>query len=242
MPATLSVVVPCYNEADGIPQLKERLLPVLDRVAATGRAVDLLFVDDGSRDNTYLLLCEAFGSRPRTRVVRHARNMNLGAAVRTGVAETQGEWIANLDSDCTYDPSLLEPMLAEMEQGADLVTVSPYHPRGRVEGVPVYRMFLSRSLTAMYRLILRKRIYTFTALARVYRREIVSQIASPAVDFTCLAEMMLKALTQDLRVAETPATLTVRRFGESKMKTVKVIRAHLHLLARLLFRPGSFLP
>lgn len=242
MPATLSVVVPCYNEAAGIPQLKERLLPVLDRVAATGREVELLLVDDGSRDHTFELLKEAFASRPGARVVRHERNMNLGAAVRTGVAESKGEWIANLDSDCTYDPALLEPMLAEMEKGADLVTVSPYHPRGKVEGVPAYRMFLSKSLTAMYRLILRKRIYTFTALARVYRRDIVPRISSPAFDFTCLAEMMLKALKQDLRVAEVPAVLSVRRFGESKMKTARVIRAHLRLIARLLLRPGAFLP
>ncbi|MCC7519741.1 MAG: glycosyltransferase family 2 protein [Verrucomicrobiae bacterium] len=239
MPATLSVVVPCYNEADGIAQLRERLLPVLDRIAAAGREVDLLLVDDGSRDDTYARLCTAFGSRLRTRVVRHERNLNLGAAIRTGISETKGEWIANLDSDCTYDPALLEPMLEEMEKGADLVTVSPYHPEGRVEGVPAYRMFLSRSLTAMYRLILRKRIYTFTALARVYRRAAVSRIASPAFDFTCVAEMMLKALKQDLRVAETPAVLTVRRFGESKMKTARVIRAHLRLIARLLLRSGS---
>jgi hypothetical protein len=68
------------------------------------------------------------------------------------------------------------------------------------------------------------------------------QIASPAFDFTCLAEMMLKALKQNLRVAEVPAVLSVRRFGESKMKTARVIRAHLRLITRLLFQPGSFLP
>lgn len=238
--ATVSVVVPCYNEADGIPQLKEKLLPVLDRVAAR-HDVELVLVDDGSTDDTYALLLEAFGSRQKTRLVRHERNMNLGAAIRTGVAESRGEWIANLDSDCTYDPAILEPLLTEIECGADLATVSPYHPQGKVEGVPAYRMFLSKSLTAMYRLILRKQIYTFTALARVYRRNIYSRIASPAFDFTCLAEMMLKALKQDLRVAEAPAVLAVRRFGESKMKTTRVIRAHLRLLGRLLFRPSSFL-
>lgn len=239
--ASLSVVVPCYNEADGISQLREKLVPVLEKVAAR-REVELILVDDGSTDDTHRLLNEAFGSLPQTKVVRHERNLNLGAAVRTGVKESTGEWIANLDSDCTYDPALLLPMLEEMEHGADLVTVSPYHPRGRVDGVPAYRMFLSKTLTAMYRLILRKKIYTFTALARVYRRSIYYRIASPAFDFTCLAEMMLKALKQNLRVAEVPAVLSVRRFGESKMKTVRVIRAHLRLLGRLLFAPSAFLP
>lgn len=233
-------MVPCYNESDGIPQLKEKLLPVVEE-ARRSYDVELVFVDDGSKDNTYELLLASFASYPNTKVVRHEKNMNLGAAVRTGIAVSKGEWIANLDSDCTYDPALLIPMLEKMTGGADLVTVSPYHPEGKVDGVPAYRMGLSKSLTALYRLILRKKIYTFTALARVYRRSIVSKIASPANDFTCLAEMMLKSLKQDLAVEEVPAVLSVRRFGESKMKTFKVIQAHLKLISRLLFQPKSFL-
>ncbi len=238
--ASLSVVVPCYNEADGIPQLKKGLLPVLDQVAHH-HEVELILIDDGSTDDTYWLLHKEFASRPRTKVVKHERNLNLGAAIRTGVMESSGEWIANLDSDCTYDPAVLFPMVQAMESGADLVTVSPYHPRGKVEGVPPYRLFLSRTLAALYRLILHKQIYTFTALARVYRRSIYDRIASPRNDFSSVAEIMLKALKQNLRVTEVPAVLSVRRFGESKMKTVRVIRAHLGLLWRLFFDPSSFL-
>ncbi len=237
--ATLSVVVPCYNEEDGIPQLKEKLLPVLERVGQS-YAVELVLIDDGSSDGTHAGLIGAFGDVKGAKVVRHKTNQNLGAAIRTGVGESTGEWIANLDSDCTYDPSLLVPMLEEMAAGADLVTVSPYHPRGRVIGVPAYRMFLSKGLTFFYRLILRKRIFTFTALARVYRRAVYPRISSPANDFTSLAEMMLKALKQNLKVSEVPADLSVRRFGESKMKTARVIRAHLGLIARLLFSPSSY--
>ncbi len=235
----LSVVVPCYNEEAGIAQLHERLLPVLDTVAQR-YPVELLLIDDGSSDDTNRLLHEAFDSRPGARVIRHERNLNLGGAIRTGIRESKGDWIAFLDSDCTYDPGLLEPMLAEMERGADLVTVSPYHPHGRVDGVPAYRLLLSKTLTAMYRTILRKQVYTYTALARIYRRSICERIASPAFDFTALAEMMLKALKQNLRVVEVPAVLSVRRFGESKMKTARVIRAHLTLLRRLLVEPASF--
>jgi dolichol-phosphate mannosyltransferase len=236
---SISVVVPCYNEADGVQQLKEKLLPVLDRVSAR-HSVELLLIDDGSTDDTNVLLSEAFGSLPNARVIRHPKNQNLGGAIRTGIQESTGDWIANLDSDCTYDPALLEPMIAHMEAGADLVTVSPYHPQGRVEGVPAYRMFLSGTLTAMYRLILRKRIYTFTALNRIYKRSITSHISSAAYDFTVLAEMMLKAIKQGLRIDEVPAVLSVRRFGESKMKTRRVIEAHLRLIRRLVFAPNSF--
>src|SRR5476649_816656 len=164
----VSVVVPCYNESASVEQLRERLLPVLDRLS--GRySFELLLVDDGSTDDTYNRLLEAFHERPATHVIRHPKNLNLGGAIRTGISKATGELIANLDSDCTYDPSLLEPMLAEMERGADMVTVSPYHPLGRVDGVPAQRLILSKGLSLLYRLILRKRVFTYTALNRVYR-------------------------------------------------------------------------
>lgn len=237
--AKVSVVVPAYNEAEGIDQLRSKLLPVLDRIAAR-HAVELVLIDDGSTDATFERLSQAFGDRPATRIIRHPQNRNLGGAIRTGVRESTGDWIANLDSDCTYDPAILEPLLAFMENGADLVTVSPYHPNGRVVGVPAYRLFLSRAAGGLYRLILGANIHTFTAMVRVYRRDVYERIASPESGFTAVAEMMLRAIKQDLRVAEVPAELSVRRFGQSKLRIAKVIAGHLRLMTRLILRPRSF--
>jgi len=235
----ISVVVPCYNEMDGIQQLEEKLLPVAERISAR-HPIELIFIDDGSTDETFRVLQETFGKHQHCRIIKHARNLNLGGAIRTGITESKGAWIANIASDCTYDPPMLEPMIAAMEDGADLVTVSPYHPNGRVDGVPAHRLALSKGLTFLYRLVLRKRIYTFTAMNRMYRREICAGIQSPASDFTSVAEMMIKALKQNLRVVELPAVLSVRQFGESKLKTGRVIRAHIRLLRRLIFAPSTF--
>jgi dolichol-phosphate mannosyltransferase len=235
------VIVPCYNEADGIPQLKEKLPPVLEQIRSQ-RECQLILIDDGSTDNTFDLLTQTFADVPNAKVVRHPQNMNLGAAIRTGFHESNGEWIAYLDSDCTYEPQILQTMIREMEQGNDLVTVSPYHPKGEVIGVPAYRLFLSKSLSFVYRLILRKQLYTYTAMVRTYRRSIFQNITSPANDFTAVAEMLLKACAQNLKVVEIPAALSVRRFGESKMKTARVIRAHLKLISRLIFKRSTFLP
>lgn len=237
--ASLSVVVPCYNEADGIEQLRDKLLPVLDHIRLR-HSVELLLIDDGSTDDTYERLNALFGGKPSTRVVRHPQNLNLGGAIRTGVRESTGDWIANLDSDCTYDPAVLEALVARMEKGADLVTVSPYHPEGRVVGVPGYRLLLSRGAVALYRMILRTKVYTVTAMVRAYKRDAYARIASPEYDFTSVAEMMLKAIKQGLRVEEIPAELTVRRFGQSKMRIARVIAGHLRLMTRLVLAPRSF--
>lgn len=234
----LSVVIPCFNEADGIPQLREKLSPVINEMKKQYQ-LELIFVDDGSTDNTFELLKNNF-TEPEYRIVRHDKNQNLGAATRTGFANANGRWVAFLDSDCTYEPSLLKPMIEEMKNGADLVTLSPYHPKGKVEGVAPYRLFLSKGLSFIYRIVLGKEIFTYTAMVRIYQKSIVERIVSPRNDFSSIAEMMLKSLKQNLVVKEVPAVLSVRRFGESKMKTLKVIKAHLGLLAKLIFSPSSY--
>lgn len=237
--ASVSIIVPCFNEAEGVGQLRAQLVPALRRLAL-GRRVEVVLVDDGSTDGTGRLLAEAFADVPEARVVAHERNRNLGASVRTGVASSSGDWILFLDADCTYPPEIVERFVAALEGGADLVTASPYHPHGKVEGVPAWRLGLSRGASWLYRRLLGRDIHTYTALARGWRRDVASELASPADDFTAVADMMLRALVQGRRVVEVPAVLGVRQFGQSKMRVLKVIAAHLRLMTRLLFRRSSF--
>jgi dolichol-phosphate mannosyltransferase len=82
-----TIVVPCYDEADGIPKLIDELSPVAARLAADG-PVELLFVDDGSRDDTARRLEQHAGWPVPVRVLRHERNLGLGAAVRTAFRPT----------------------------------------------------------------------------------------------------------------------------------------------------------
>ena len=130
----LSVVVPCYNEQDGIP----RLLSVLDDVRGLLNAYDweVVFVDDGSRDLTWEILEAARQTHPELRTIRHEVNRGLGAALRTGFQHATGDLVASIDSDCTYDPREIVDMARMIGEGADVVIASPYHPDGAVLNVP----------------------------------------------------------------------------------------------------------
>lgn len=94
---SITVVVPCFNEAGGIAKLKRELTPVLERLLEK-RAVQLVLVDDGSTDDTHSLLKKTF---PNALLVKHPRNLNLGAAISSGFREATSEIVAFLDSDCT---------------------------------------------------------------------------------------------------------------------------------------------
>lgn len=231
--SSLSIVIPCYNEEAGIPYLASQLNPAVQKLQQTYQ-VELIFVDDGSSDKTNELLQQHYGNNPGTKIIRHDRNKNLGAAMRTGFAHCRGDFIAALDSDCTYNPQLLFSMLQMMDENTDIVTVSPYHPQGKINNVPAYRIFLSKSASRLYKAVLRNSIHTYTALVRVYRRKVVDNVTFKSDNFLGVTELLVNSILKGYIVKEMPTELNVRKFGVSKMRSipVKVIGSHLSLLAR----------
>lgn len=241
----LSVVVPCYNEEDNIGKLQEEFFPVLAKLigarlpdGAPIDSIEVVFVDDGSKDGTYTALKNAFGGSVHpaitVRFEKHAVNRGLGAALKTGFKAATGEVIVTTDSDGTYHFSTIPAMLSHLTKDVAIVTASPYHPRGEVVGVPPFRIFLSKGASLLYRVLLKWRIYTYTALFRAYRREVVDQIPFAADDFLGQTELMVKAMLKGYQVDEFPAALHRRMFGVSKAKLMRTIQSHLGFQTRLL--------
>jgi len=241
----LSVVVPCYNEEDNIDKLRSEFFPVIEKLVGSrlpndGQidSVEVVFVDDGSKDNTYAVLKNAFGSfkNPAVSVKfeKHNVNRGLGAALRTGFKSISGDIIVTTDSDGTYRFATIPELLGHMTKDVAIVTASPYHPKGEVVGVPGYRIFLSRGSSLLYRILLSWRIHTYTALYRAYRREVIDQIPFTANDFLGQTELMVKAMLKGYRVDEFPAALHRRVFGVSKARLIQTIKSHLNFQTRLL--------
>ncbi|GBD07962.1 Polyprenol monophosphomannose synthase [Candidatus Thermoflexus japonica] len=238
-----TLIIPCYNEAEGILPLREALQPVIEQLMADG-GVEIIFVDDGSTDGTGALLRAAFADSSFVRILAHPRNLGLGAALRTGFQAARGEILITTDSDGTYPFAEIPRLLHYLREDVDLVTASPYHPGGGIEGVPPWRQIFSFGASFLYRLILRSPIRTYTALFRAYRRRVVETISIEADGYVAVAEIMARAIRHGFRVAEYPTTLRVRRFGQSKMKILRTILDHLRLMVRLIRsgRPSTPIP
>lgn len=222
----LTIIIPCFNESDSIPTLHDELTPVVAALRRD-RSVEVVFVDDGSTDGTRDLLAAAFRGDPDMRVVAHDRNRGLGAALRTGYGHARGRVVVTADSDATYPFQLIPALLERLQSGADIVTGSCYHRDGGIENVPAYRIVLSRSASTIYRLIVDRRVHTYTCMFRAYRRQVLDSVELHADGFLGVTEVLVNAMLLGYSVAELPCTLRVRRYGASKAKLVRTTRAHL---------------
>lgn len=243
----LSIIIPCYNEAENINKLYIELLPVVEGILSRGWqgapdekiTAEIIFVDDGSRDDTYTKLQEQFASEPpdgiNYKFLKHEVNRGLGAAVRTGFSGADGDIVITMDSDGTYKFSSLPELLSRLRPDVDLVTASPYHPEGEVVGVPAYRLLLSQSSSLLYRILVDWHIHTYTCLYRAYRAEVIKNIDFQADDFLAGTEILVKAMLQGYRVEEFPAALHRREFGVSKARIAQTIISHVKFQFRILW-------
>jgi hypothetical protein len=230
----VAIVVPCYNEEQSLPYLANTLRSV---VAAWGHQYqfELVCVDDRSTDGTWERLKVSFADWPRCTLVRHDTNQGVAASIQTGIRAATAGIVCSIDCDCTYDPHDLGRMIPLLTDGVDVITASPYHPRGTVRNVPRWRLFLSKGLSRLYRLVLKQKIHTYTSCFRVYRREAVVGIRVDRGGFFGVTEMLGRLDLAGRTIAEFPTTLEARVLGRSKMKVLRTIRGHLSLIGHLVW-------
>ena len=228
----VSIIIPCYNEEEGIGYLSRVLSKLLPRIRKK-HDIELIFVDDGSRDSTYKLLKKYFGKWKFTKIIKHRTNMGFGAAFRTAIKNSTGDVIFQMDADCSYPLGNVMNMIAGIGQ-YDIVTASPMHPKGKIGDIPFHRRILSMSISQIYRLISGSNIHTFTCAFRTYRGDMLRNLKFKSNGFTCAAEILLISLSKKYKVKEFPSVVSNRIYGQSKMKTLKAIREHLKLIMRVL--------
>ena len=230
--APVTVVIPCFNESQALRYLKNTLRSLTETFRGK-YAFTFLFVDDGSTDNTWSTLQELFGGRADCRLFRHEQNRGVARSIQTGLRHAETQIVCSIDCDCTYDPHELGSMIPLLTDEVDLVTASPYHPEGQVRNVPGWRLFLSKRLSRLYRLVLHQKLSTYTSCFRVYRRQTAAALELRHSGFLGVAELLARTDLAGRGIVEYPTTLEVRVLGQSKMKVFWTILGHLSLMADL---------
>lgn len=225
----ISLVIPVYNEAQGVYQTAAQIHSALDYLRKH-HDTELILVDDGSLDDTRQLLDDAFCTDSQVQILSHEHNRGVGAALATGFKQATGDIIITTDFDGTYPFSSIPQIVARMQvEKVDIVVGSPYHRNASMQGIAP----LSRLTSMLYRLIVDSRIHSWTSLFCAYRREVVKRIPLNENNVLAETELLVNALLRGYRVAEIPVTFTRRTFGRSHRSKLRRGFAHLSYLALL---------
>ena len=210
----LSVVIPVYNERFLVGELVRRVLAVS---APEIREMELVIVNDGSKDGSTEILRELAAEHPdRIRLIEQ-ENQGKGAAIRRGIAEATGDLIMFQDADLEYDPRdyarLVRPFL---EDGADVVYGSRFLPSDR-RRVLYYRHTLgNRMLTGLSNWLTDLNLTDMETCYKVFRAPLLKSIPIRSNDFAMEPEITAKVAKRDCRVFEVPISYLGRTYREGK--------------------------
>ena len=244
MPPSVSIIVPVYNEEDGLSALFARLYPALD---ALGDTYEVIFINDGSRDRSAALLRTQFEARPDvTRVVLFNGNFGQHMAIMAGFEQSRGEIIVTLDADLQNPPEEICKLVAKAREGYDYVGTIRHQRQDSW-----FRRTASKAMNALREKITRIKMTDQGCMLRAYSRGIVDAINSCREINTFIPAL---AYTFAQRPVEIDVAHEERTAGESKYSLYSLIRLNFDLMtgfsvvplqwfsfAGILIAGGSFL-
>jgi glycosyltransferase involved in cell wall biosynthesis len=215
-----------HNEIDNLPSTIDRIVATL---TMSGRAFEIVTVDDGSTDSTCERLQSLAQHESRLHVVTYQKNRGRGYALRRGFEAAVGSIIVTIDADLSYHPSHILGLLSILDERPeiDFVVGSPYTRGGTTENVPRGRLLISRWGNRILGLAMPGGLTTVTGILRAYRREVIEVLDLESNDKDLHLEIVSKAIAAGFVPAEMPATLTGRARGKSKFFFKATVASHL---------------
>jgi hypothetical protein len=215
----LSVVIPAYNEEKGIIEIMERVLTIRDGLKKAGiDEMELLVVNDGSRDRTAEVAGEVANRNNGVRIISHPRNRGYGAALKTGFAQAKGELVGFLDADGTYPPEYFPQLCQAALNGAELVIGS--RMAGAESQMPATRRLGNVIFATLLSILGWQRVTDSASGMRVFRKETLARL-SPLPDGLNLTPVMsTRAVHEGIKMVEVAIPYS-ERVGRSKLSVVR---------------------
>lgn len=216
----LSVIIPVYNEEQGLPALFSRLYPALD---ALNTSYEIIFVDDGSLDRSAALLRQQFESRQDvTRVILFNGNYGQHMAIMAGFERARGDAVVTLDADLQNPPEEIVNLLAKMREGYDYVGTIR---RQRKDSF--FRRYASRVMNHMRERMTHVRMTDQGCMLRAYHRNLVQTINQCKEINTFIPAL---AYSFSSRPTEIEVGHEERHAGTSKYSLYKLVRLNFDLV------------
>jgi glycosyltransferase involved in cell wall biosynthesis len=215
----LSLVIPVYNEVEGLELLHQEI----DEVAAANRYdLEVIYVDDGSTDGSWEAIERLAARDPRVRGICFRRNFGKAPALSAGFAEARGDLIMTLDADLQDDPHEIPRFLEQMNGEVDVVSGWK-----RIRHDPWHKVVPSRIFNWMVSRLTGVKLHDHNCGMKCYRREVFSEVRLYGELHRFVPVL---AAARGFRVGELEITHRPRRFGRSKYGARRIVKGFLDLL------------
>jgi glycosyltransferase involved in cell wall biosynthesis len=215
----VTIIVPGLNEGDSLAELANRIQASLDGK----ETYEIIFVDDGSSDNTWEVIADLREKDPRVKGVRLRKNFGKAMALSAGFQRALGDVIVTMDADLQDDPVDLPAFLAKIEEGLDVVV------GWKVERLdPANRLVLSRIFNGTVRRATGVKLHDMNCGFKAYRREVIRSIPVYGDLFRFIPAF---AAWEGFRVAEVPVKHHARKYGRSRYGLERILRGFFDLLS-----------
>jgi len=206
----LSVIMPVYNE-------RATLREVVLKVLAVPLEIELICVDDGSRDGSREILAELQSKHPQIRIILQPHNMGKGAALRRGIQEATGDYVIIQDADLEYDPAEYPLMIEPLIQGkADVVFGSRFLGGGPHRVLYFWHSVGNSFLTLLSNCLTNINLSDMETCYKVFRREVIQAIPIEENRFGFEPEITVKVARRNLRIYEVGISYWGRTYEEGK--------------------------
>ncbi|MCX7606843.1 MAG: glycosyltransferase family 2 protein [Bacteroidia bacterium] len=231
----LSVVIPVYNEEQSLPELVTELESALKGY----EPYEVVFVDDGSRDQSLAVLRDLARQHAWITIIALRRNYGQTIAIQTGILHTGGEIIVLMDSDLENDPADIPRLLQKMEEGYDVVSG---WRKDRWRGQWFTRRLPSVLANALISWISGVHLHDYGCTLKAYRREILAPIRLYGRMHRFIP---IYAKWEGGRITEIPVHYRSRKYGRSNYGMMRIVSVLLDLvlivfLDRYIQRPIQF--
>ncbi|MCY3574073.1 MAG: glycosyltransferase family 2 protein [Chloroflexi bacterium] len=207
---SLSVVIPCYNEARTVKD-------IVGRVLAEAIVDEVVIVDDGSTDGTRAILAQIeTEADSRVQILYHEENRGKGAALVTGFQRTTGEVIIIQDADFEYDPREYSRLLTPIQEGVATVVYGSRFLGGTRKAMNFWNMVANKGLTLITNILFNAILSDMETCYKCFRREVVMGMTINARGFDFEPEFTAKVLRQGIRIVEVPISYYGREYDEGK--------------------------
>ena len=218
----ISVVIPLYNEEQSLKELADQLKNTLVR---SGGRYELIFVDDGSTDNSFRVLRDLHFRNNRIKVIRFRRNYGKSAALMVGFQRAQGEYVVTMDADLQDDPAEIPNLIRQIKSGYDVVSGWK-----KKRHDPITKTLPSKFFNFVTSVMTGVKIHDSNCGLKAYRRDVVK-----SVNVYGELHRYIPALAQwqGYRIGEVVVQHRARKYGKTKFGIGRFFKGFLDLLTVL---------